>query len=72
MPSSPASQSDFVRELQRLHQAHLAALHTKDPEQIDEAVEALTLFLRYSNAGRLPEYFASRRSVGDGRGSAAE
>lgn len=51
-------QSDFIREMQRLHAAQVAANATKDPEAIAQAAHDLTVFLRYSGAGRLGEYWA--------------
>ena len=54
------SQSDFIREMARLNQAQRAAVSAEDREAADAD---LALFLRYSAAGRLPEYFAQRRQA---------
>lgn len=53
------SQSDFIRECQRLHAAQLAA---GTPEERDAADADMSLFLRYNAAGRLQEYFESRKA----------
>lgn len=55
---SGASQTDFIREMQRLHDAHLIALRTKDEDAIAHAADDLALFLNYSRTGRLQEYLA--------------
>lgn len=55
-------QSDFIRECQRLHQNHLAALQSGDAETLEAAIDAFALFLRYNAAGRLQEYFANRQA----------
>lgn len=54
---SRPSQSDFIREMQRLHAAQLAA---GTDETAREAADAdLSHFLRMASMGRLSEYFAS-------------
>lgn len=60
-PTRPA-QSDFIREMQRLLADQREAIRSKDAEQIAEADEAMTLFLRYSEQGRLAEYMALQRA----------
>lgn len=55
------TQSDFITEMQRLHDAHLSALKGGDPETIQAAVDDLSHFLRMNNAGRLGEYMAQKR-----------
>jgi hypothetical protein len=58
-PSKP-SQSDFIRECQRLHGELLAALRSEDIDAIDAANDAFAHFLRMATAGRLQEYMALR------------
>jgi hypothetical protein len=62
MASSQPSQSDFIREMERLHKAQAAAVEAQDQEAFDEATDALALFLRYNGDGRLAEYFTSRQT----------
>ena len=55
------AQSDFIREMQRLHEAHRAALQGGDPETIQDAADELALFLRMHAQGRAAEWLASRQ-----------
>jgi hypothetical protein len=57
----PIGHSDFILECQRLHALHVAAIRSQDAETIEAAVEAFVLFLRYTKAGRLQEYFDNQR-----------
>ncbi len=54
------SQSDFIRECQRLHARHLEAIQGEDAEALDAAIDAFAHFLRMNAAGRLQEYFDAR------------
>jgi hypothetical protein len=53
-PTSPP-QSEFLREMQRLHDWQMNATNADDRQ---EATDAMALFLRYHHTGRLDEYFA--------------
>lgn len=55
------SQSDFVRELQRLNQILVAAMRSKDPEAIDAAEHDISQFLRLNSLGRAAEWFARQQ-----------
>lgn len=54
------SQSDFIRECERLHKAQLAATTADEREQ---ANHEMGLFLRYHATGRLQEWFARRAEL---------
>lgn len=54
---TPPSQSDFLREMERLHRAQLGAQTAEEREAADDA---MTHFLRMNGSGRLQEYFANR------------
>ena len=62
MTAKPPSQSDFIRECQRLHDAQTAAVKAGDTEGYQAASDDLALFLRYNAAGRLGEYFEMRKA----------
>lgn len=57
--SEKPSQSDFIRECERLHKAQLAA---QTAEELEVADHDMGLFLRYHASGRLQEWFASRET----------
>jgi hypothetical protein len=59
----PLGQSDFSRELHRLHRQHLAARASKDQAAIDEAIDAFAVFWRYTRAQRLDDYFAQQETA---------
>lgn len=56
------SQSDFIRECQRLHDAQTAAVKAGDTEGYQAASDELALFLRYHSTGRLQEWFDRRKA----------
>lgn len=52
--------SDFIREIQRIHQAQLSA---QNADERAAANDDMTHLLRMNAAGRLEEYFASRKGT---------
>lgn len=54
------SHSDFIREMQRLHDAQRAAIQSRDVEAIEHAAHEMTVFLRLNAQGRVADWFASR------------
>lgn len=64
------TQSDFIREMQRLHDAQRAAILRRDIDAIEHAAHEMTVFLCYNAAGRLTEYFD--RELARGRQAAGD
>ena len=55
------SQSDFIREMQRLMDLQRHAIQAKDEAAIEEAAHDVAMLLRFNAAGRMQEYWDRRR-----------